>query len=106
MKITADIAEDHGFDILDEDRLHDMYDDYINELNGPVMVMGCKYGDAAKLWEEIDPTAYRCGYNDWLDGESKSGNITELSDGEWMDTEEYDNLVSELEDEENEEEEG
>ncbi|MFA5037528.1 MAG: hypothetical protein WC479_10185 [Candidatus Izemoplasmatales bacterium] len=106
MKITADIADEHGFDILDDDALHDMFDSYIDDMQSPLMIMGLEYFQVAKIWKDIDTTAYDTGFNDWLDGESRNVTITELSDGEWMDTDKYNELVSELEEEdENEEDE-
>lgn len=51
-----------------------MYNDFLDEC-----YPNCKIGpyeySTSRAMEEIDPTAYRCGFNDWLDAEG-----IELSD--------------------------
>lgn len=64
----------------------DLYDSYIREFyQGDVekisFLRGC---DAAKLMEENDPVAYRCGFADWSD--SLNGILCEEC-GEEMDSE-------------------
>lgn len=43
----------------------EMYNDYLNE-EGYVVVGGMEFLPSRVL-EEMDPTAYRCGFNDYLD---------------------------------------
>ena len=48
----------------------ELYDETINEVwNEKVEEISFLFGvDASELFEEHDPIAYRCGFNDWLDG--------------------------------------
>lgn len=53
-----------------EEYIHDdyaceLYDDYLDE-QGDVDVCGLKYSPSEVL-KEVDPTAYRCGYDDFCD---------------------------------------
>lgn len=64
--------------------------------SGPVNVCGLQF-NPSQIWKELDPTAFRCGVNDFADGEDWSevdGETYATSDCE----EQKDNLVSELED--------
>ena len=59
---------------LDENDQKERYDDYINERTGRIEIAGIELSvDAARILEEYDPTAYDCGFSDWLDGELKAG---------------------------------
>ena len=42
-----------------------MYDEML-DMDGPVTVGGRKF-DAHRILEEFDPTAYRCGFSDYVD---------------------------------------
>lgn len=53
---------------LPEHVLKGLYNDFIDETNEPVTIMGMNY-DPSRALEELDPIAYRCGYVDWLDSE-------------------------------------
>lgn len=44
------------------------FDSMTNDLFGTVLVMGSEY-DMAKLWNKLDPIAYKCGWIDWCDAE-------------------------------------
>lgn len=56
-----------GEEILDYD-LEERYDDMLNECYGTVTVAGMEYETSRALYE-LDPVAYRCGFNDWIDSE-------------------------------------
>jgi len=43
----------------------EMYDDFLDEVYGDADICGFKYQSSRAL-KEVDPTAYRCGFNDWL----------------------------------------
>jgi hypothetical protein len=46
------------------------YDDFLDECYSFESVGGIfKYMQPSKVLEKMDPTAYRCGFSDWLDGE-------------------------------------
>jgi len=49
-----------------EDELLDMYDEWLDEFDGPVRLAGCEYS-ASRVLREIDPIAYRVGFHDYLD---------------------------------------
>lgn len=44
------------------------YDDMLNECYGMVNVAGLEY-DTARILDEVDPIAYKCGWIDWCDSE-------------------------------------
>lgn len=80
-------AEIDGFE-LDPDDFIDQYEEMLNE-EGPVKVAGLTF-EASQIIKELDPTAYRCGLNDFVDSLDKE------------DTEEYQKLEEELEELEDE----
>lgn len=68
------------------------YDDYLDEVNGEVEVCGMSYS-ASSVLKNVDPIAYRCGKNDYIDSLDKEDN------DDYQDLiSEKDNLESELED--------
>jgi hypothetical protein len=58
-------------EVLDEYDALERFDDYLNETNEVVTVCGFDY-DPARVLKEVDPIAYRCSFNDWMDMESES----------------------------------
>lgn len=93
-KLETKIADD--LTSLDVNR---MYDDMIDECYSFESVGG-PFGHmlASKVLSECDPVAYRCGFNDWLDGEE----LVEIN-GEYYHQREAecikDDLIDELKDE-------
>lgn len=53
---------------LSEGDLEQRYDDILDEVFGEVSVGNISW-DASRVLQEMDPIAYRCGLNEWLDGE-------------------------------------
>jgi hypothetical protein len=53
---------------LDNKEDKEKYDDMLNECTGEIKI-GCLTFDASRIVEELDPTAYQCGFNDHVDGE-------------------------------------
>lgn len=100
MKLTLrEFAEENGYEIKDESTLDQEYRDYIDEFN-TVEIMGMSY-TASMVLEEIDPIAYRCGFNDWLDSEEWDefdGDYMKRDDIEKVE-EEYKDYLEELENE-------
>lgn len=47
--------------------LEEMYKDFIDDTTESVKIWGMEYY-ASQVLRECDPIAYRCGFNDWLDG--------------------------------------
>lgn len=64
-QIARKIKEIDNFE-LDPDDYEDQYRDAIEEFSGPVRIGTLEYS-AAHVLEEVDPTAYRCGLNDFVD---------------------------------------
>lgn len=100
-KLTLrEFAEENGYEIKDESTLDQEYRDFIDEFN-EVKIMGMSYC-ASRVLEELDPTAYRCGFNDWLDSEEWDefeGDYMKRDDIEKV-TEDYEEYLEELENEE------
>ena len=81
---------------LDPDDYADQYDEMLDEVNGEFMGM-----DASYILKKMDPTAYRCGLLDYLDGldqddeKTKNDDCVELIE----ELEEIESKIEELEDE-------
>ena len=81
---------------LDPDDYTDQYDEMLDEVNGEFMGMNASY-----ILKKMDPTAYRCGLLDYLDGldqddeKMKNGDCVELIE----ELEEIESEIEELEDE-------
>ena len=84
----AEIKRELEYFEIDQDKHEEEYKELIDS-NGPVVICGVKYC-ASRILGEIDPIAYRCGLNDYVD----SLDVTE--------DEEYKKLESELEELESE----
>jgi hypothetical protein len=86
--------------------LEELYRDMIDEYEPVVKVAGLSF-TPSRIIEELDPTAFRCGVNDYADsliGETLSEEI----DGEYYNLDEVNDIRDEIEselDEEKEEEE-
>lgn len=84
--------------------IEERYEETLRELYGDVNVCGMEM-DAVRVLKEMDPTAYRCGVNDWEDSEGfveiegdyyESGDVDEARD-EFVSN--LESEVSDLEDE-------
>lgn len=51
---------------LQDYELEELYKEMLDEVYGVVKVAGYEY-ETSRTLQEIDPTAYRVGFNDWLD---------------------------------------
>jgi len=45
------------------------YDEMLDELYGEIKICGYEYS-ASNALKEVDPIAYRCGFNDFCDAEN------------------------------------
>ncbi len=70
--------------------LHEMYDDFLDDCYGDVKIGGYEYS-TSKAMKEVDPIAYRCGFNDWLDSEVESEQLFYYGDEYHYEKEEKDN---------------
>ena len=83
--------------------LEQLYRDMLDECEPEVKVAGLSFC-ASRIVEELDPTAFRCGVNDYADsliGESISDEI----DGEYYNLDEVNGIRDEIESKLEEEEE-
>ena len=46
-----------------------LYNELIDECHAPIKIFGGEYLPSHVL-KELDPIAYNCGFNDWLDAEN------------------------------------
>ncbi len=70
--------------VYTEHDLDNMYEDYLDECYGDVLVTGYKFPTSQAL-RKLDPVAYRCGFVDWLDCELSDEIIFEWADGSYHD---------------------
>jgi hypothetical protein len=68
--------------ILSDSVLEDMFDELLYDCHGDVEICGMRYAASIILFS-VDPIAYRCLFNDWLDGELMEGRIHQHSDGSY-----------------------
>ncbi len=70
-RMVAQRAVDNFEVDTDDATVIEMYESMLADCYGEtVCIAGCEY-DTARALKEIDPTAYRCGMNDWVDGLDK-----------------------------------
>ncbi len=72
---------------LSDRELHEKYNDFLDEAYPACIIATYTYSTSDAL-KEVDPTAYRCGFNDWLDGEISNGIFIEKND-EYYDANTY-----------------
>ncbi len=97
-EIAAKEKEIDNFE-LDNDDYEEQYRDMLEEISGPVKIGSLEYS-AARVLEEVDPTAYRCGLNDYVDSLEKEDDPKYKELEEELETleDELSDLESELED--------
>lgn len=78
-------AINEGLNTFDDEELDRQYANWLDEVNGDVVICGMSYYASTAL-EKLDPIAYRCGYTDWLD--SVRDTYTELDNGDYCLTDE------------------
>lgn len=88
-KIQEDVTEYSDSD------LHDQYDAMLDECHEEIRIGTLSYFPSTTL-KAVDPTAYRCGFNDWLDGERDR--IVEI-EGAYYDRAEVESLLNEMQEE-------
>lgn len=60
--------EDETSNTISERDAHQRFDEFLDEIHGTVLCGQLEW-DMSRVLKEMDPTAYRCGLNDWLDSE-------------------------------------
>ena len=96
-EIKAKEKEIDGFE-LDVDDYEEQYKEALDE-EGPVVIAGMKF-DPSYALKELDPTAYRCGLVDYVDGLDKNDDAGYKALEEELETltDELSDLENELED--------
>jgi len=75
--------------------LDERYDHFLDDVYETVNIAGHEYC-TSKALEEIDPTAYRCGFDDWLDSECQNNAMVEI-DGDHYDYDEVETFLNDVE---------
>lgn len=75
-----------SYKYISEDDAESMFNDFIDEMTGPVTVLGMEY-TASRVLKELDPIAYNCELANYLDSE---GLTTEESEADDEDDEDED----------------
>ena len=66
-RVNEEVREAYSvYDILAEELDEEIYDEWLDEISGPVRIGSLEYSPSIVL-ERVDPIAYRCGYSDFLD---------------------------------------
>ena len=52
--------------LITEAEARNMFEEMLDDCEGPVELCGMTYS-ASHVLREVDPTAYRCGFNDYVD---------------------------------------
>ena len=52
--------------VISEQMASEMYEEMLDDCEGPVELCGMTYS-ASHVLREVDPTAFRCGFNDYVD---------------------------------------
>ena len=53
-----------GYQMITDIEAHERYDDMLDECHEDVKVCGMTY-NTSRVLKEVDPIAYRCGFNDY-----------------------------------------
>lgn len=64
----------------------ELFDEYLDELQEPVTILGMTYA-LSKVLKECDPIAYRVTFNEWVDYVSDDYSIEGYTDDEDEETE-------------------
>lgn len=75
----AEYIDTSTHEILDDDDMHDRYDEWINDVHGNVSIGNATFSPSDIL-KELDPIAYRAGFSDFIDYDTQDGSIMELDD--------------------------
>lgn len=62
--------------------LHERYDELLDEICPTTKIAG-REDQTSRALKEMDPVAYRCGFNDWLDAQVKDGVLIETDNDEY-----------------------
>jgi hypothetical protein len=91
------------FEDFKEQDVETMYDEMLDELS--TVEIGSLTYSASRVLIEVDPTAYRCGYNDYIDSLLRDGYYQTEDEKSIYSPEDYEEALSIQQDEQAEEEE-
>ena len=77
--------------------LESMYCDFLDDVYPSLEIAGIRGYLTSSVLKEVDPTAFRCGFADWLDAECENDVLVEI-DGQYYRQSDIDDLP-ELEEE-------
>jgi hypothetical protein len=66
---------------IDEDKAHEQYDEMLDECFGEIKVGYLTFAPSRVL-KEMDPVAYRCWFNDWMDSQNLTADEDEADEEE------------------------
>ncbi|QBP33377.1 hypothetical protein SEA_BRUTONGASTER_163 [Gordonia phage BrutonGaster] len=66
---------------LDSYDLHEMFDEFVDEIQPAVEILGIHY-NASLVLKEVSTIDYQIQYNDWLDARISDGNIVPANEYE------------------------
>lgn len=73
----------HYFDayngqVVYDNELEGRYEEYLDEIHGVISVCGIDY-DAGRAFRQLDPVAFECGLNEWIDSLIDDGHLIDPS---------------------------
>lgn len=72
----ADYVDESG-ELFSCGELEDAFENDLTECYDMVSVCGYEY-EAGRVLREMDPIAFRCGFNDWIDGRISDGELRSI----------------------------
>lgn len=92
--VHQDFCDDKIFDCIEDVcnyvvdlEFYSQYDEMLDEVYEAAKICGYEYSPAQAL-KAVDPIAYQCGYNDWIDGEiydDLAWRLDQMTDGDSID---------------------
>lgn len=67
------------YNYLTQSELDEIFDDMLDDCEPMVKICGLKYSPSLALYK-VDPTAYACSRNDYIDGLISDGVLVEVGD--------------------------
>lgn len=86
-----ELVKTSGLDSISDRELYARYDDMLDECQADIEI-GCLSYTASSVLKAVDPTAYRCGFSDWLDSECSDDRLAEIN-GEYYDYDSVNELI-------------
>lgn len=91
-------AVERDLEPIPEIDLYERYDEMLDDCYEIIRIGTMEYCPSNVL-REVDPIAYRCGFNDWLDSEMRDDYVVEVN-GEYYDAEKVEEIIAREEEKE------